>query len=147
MERALELAESRRLMFWFTNWVAVLSEGYLLSGNFDRSRQTAARGLSLARDRREPGMESWMHCLLGDIACGAHSDRDTAKRSYRDAMSLAQPLGLRPLIARGHLGLGKLDVRTGNRKDAEEHLTTAVTMYGEMGMTLWLEKAEAEIGA
>jgi len=38
-----------------------------------------------------------------------------------------------------HLGLGKLYRRTG--KQAQEHLTTATTMYREMGMTYWLEKA------
>ena len=29
------------------------------------------------------------------------------------------------------------------RAKAQEHLTTAATMYREMGMTFWLEKAEA----
>jgi hypothetical protein len=28
----------------------------------------------------------------------------------------------------------------------QEHLTTATTMYREMGMTYWLEKAEVELG-
>jgi tetratricopeptide (TPR) repeat protein len=145
MERALELAESRRLMFWFTNWVAQLSEGHLLSGDLDRSRETAMRALSLARDRTEPGMESWVYCLLGDIACAAGTDADTAEQSYRDAMSLAQPLGLRPLIARGYLGLGKLSRRTGKSEQAREHLTTARTMYREMSMNYWIERVEAEL--
>ena len=52
----------------------------------------------------------------------------------------------RPLVAHGHLGLGKLYRRTGKRGQAQEHLTTATTMYREMGMTYWLEQAEAEIG-
>jgi hypothetical protein len=43
-----------------------------------------------------------------------------------------------------HLGLGKLYRRTGKREQAQEHLTTAATMYREMGMTYWLEQAEAE---
>ena len=38
------------------------------------------------------------------------------------------------------LGLGKLYRRTGKREPAREHLTTATTMYREMGMTYWLEK-------
>ena len=33
----------------------------------------------------------------------------------------------------------------GKREQAREHLTTATTMYREMGMTYWLEKAEAEL--
>ena len=53
---------------------------------------------------------------------------------------------MRPLVAHCHLGLGKLYRRTGDRAKAQEHLTTAATMYREMGMTFWLEKAEAELG-
>jgi len=52
-----------------------------------------------------------------------------------------------PLVAHCHLGLGKLYRRTGKPEQAREHLTTATTMYREMGMTYWLEKAEAEIKA
>jgi hypothetical protein len=44
-----------------------------------------------------------------------------------------------------HLGLGKLYLRTDKREQAHEHLTTATTMYREMGMTYWLEQAEAEL--
>jgi hypothetical protein len=44
-----------------------------------------------------------------------------------------------------HLGLGKLYGRTDKREQAQEHLATATTMYREMGMTYWLEKAEAEM--
>ena len=54
-------------------------------------------------------------------------------------------LGMRPLVAHCHLGLGKLYRRTGKPEQAQEHLTTATTMYREMGMTYWLEKAEAEM--
>ena len=44
---------------------------------------------------------------------------------------------MRPLIAHCHLGLGKLYRRTGKREQAQEHLTTATTMYREMGMAYW----------
>ena len=49
------------------------------------------------------------------------------------------------LVAHCHLGLGKLYRRTGECEQAQEHLTTATTMYREMGMTYWLEQAEAEM--
>ena len=52
---------------------------------------------------------------------------------------------MRPLIAHCHLGLGKLYQRTGKREEAEQHLTSATTMYREMGLTYWLEKAEVEM--
>jgi hypothetical protein len=53
---------------------------------------------------------------------------------------------MRPLIAHCHRGLGKLYWRTGKRQEAQEHLTTATSMYREMDMRFWLEQAEAEQG-
>ena len=81
--------------------------------------------------------------LAGDIASAAGAD--DAERSYREALKLAVELGMRPLVAHCHLGLGKLYRRAGNREQAQAHLATATTMYREMGMTYWLEKAEAEM--
>ena len=53
---------------------------------------------------------------------------------------------MRPLVAHCHLGLAKLFHRTDDRAKAAEHLTTAATMYRELDMGVWLEKAEAELG-
>ena len=50
-----------------------------------------------------------------------------------------------PIVAHCHLGLGKLDRRTGKRAQAQEHLRTATTMYREMDMQSWLEQADAEL--
>ncbi len=59
--------------------------------------------------------------------------------------TLAEELGIRPLVAHCHLALGKLHRRTGKRQQASEHFSTAMTMYREMDMRFWLEKAEAEL--
>ena len=71
-------------------------------------------------------------------------DAESAEAKYREALALAEPRGMRPLIAHCHLGLGKLYRRTGKREQAQEDLTTATTMYREMGMTYWLERAERQ---
>ncbi len=52
---------------------------------------------------------------------------------------------MRPLVAHCHLGLGTLRRGTGNRDQAEKHLSTATTMYRTLDMTFWLEQAEAEM--
>ncbi len=54
---------------------------------------------------------------------------------------------MRPLSAHCHLGLGKLYRKTGQRQEAQEHLSTATTMLREMEMRFWLEQAEAEMRA
>jgi len=53
--------------------------------------------------------------------------------------------GHRALIAHCHLGLGKLYRRARQQDQAREHLTSATTMYREMGMTYWLERAAAAL--
>src|SRR5207249_3619462 len=84
--------------------------------------------------------------LLGDIA--SHPERpdfENSERHYLDALTQAEAQAMRPLAAHCHLGLGTLYTRTDKREQAQEHLVTATTMYREMGMTYWLEKAAAEM--
>ena len=68
-----------------------------------------------------------------------------AEGYYRDLLALAEELGMRPLVAHSHFGLGKLYRRTGRREQAQAHLTTATSMCREMEMTYWLEQAEAQV--
>ena len=145
LERGIKVAESSRVLYWHTNLVAILAEGQLLAGDVNRSRDTAARVLDLARARREPGFEAWSLCLLGDIANATQADAETAERSYRSALTLAQSLRLRPLVAHCHRCLGQLYRSDSKFDQAHEHLTTATAMYRDMGMRFWLEQAEAEM--
>jgi hypothetical protein len=62
-------------------------------------------------------------------------------------MTLSEELGMRPLVAHCHVGLGKLYRRIGKRQQAEEHLTTGIAMMRDMQMGLWLEEAAAELKA
>ena len=64
---------------------------------------------------------------------------------YRGAIGLAHELGMRPLAAHCHLGLGRLYRSIGQRQEAREHLGIAATMYREMDMCFWLEHAEVEM--
>jgi hypothetical protein len=74
-------------------------------------------------------------------------DAESGETHYRRALALAEPRGMRPLVAHCHLGLGKLSWRTGKHEQAREHLTTATTLYRDMDMRFWLEQAEAELRA
>ena len=128
--------------------IGVTGEGYLLAGDSENATRLADRSLRLSRDAEERGCEAWARRLLGEIA-SRHDPPDVARAEdhYRRALALADELGMRPLAAHCHLGLGKLYRRTGESAKAKEHLTTAATMYREMDMGLWLEKAEAALGS
>jgi class 3 adenylate cyclase/tetratricopeptide (TPR) repeat protein len=131
---------------WQALIVGHLGEAYMLADRLDDALASAGRALTLARERGQRGYEAWVLHVLGEIA--SHRDPpnvEEAESHYRQAMGLAEELGMRPLIARCHLGLGQLSQRGGRRPEADAHLTTAMTMFREMGMRFWLEQAEAEL--
>jgi tetratricopeptide (TPR) repeat protein len=130
----------------YTLQVSWLGEAYLLAGRREEANQVASRALSLARNKKERGYEAWALRLLGEIA--AHKDPPDVREAedhYRQALALAEELGMRPLIAHCHVGLGKLYRRSGDLRLAKEHLNNGVGMMRKMEMGLWLEQAEAEL--
>jgi uncharacterized protein HemY len=60
-------------------------------------------------------------------------------------MTLAEELGMRPLVAHCHLDLGDLYRRAGKGQEASAHLATAIAMYREMDMRFWPEQAHARL--
>ena len=123
-----------------------LSEAYLMAGREADARAAAQRALALARQHKERGHEAYTLRLLGEIAAREDPlDIRKAENHYGQALALAEELGMRPLVAHCHVGLGKLYRRTGKREQAKEHLTLATSMMREMEMGLWLERAEAEL--
>jgi tetratricopeptide (TPR) repeat protein len=132
----------------YSELVASSSEAHLLAGRTDEAADLAGRALDLFRAHRQRGFEAWTLRLLGEIASATSSlDMESAETNYRQALALATDLGMRPLIARCYLGLGALCRRTGQREQAAESLTIATTMFREMDMEFWLERAEAELAA
>jgi tetratricopeptide (TPR) repeat protein len=120
-----------------------LGRACLLLGRLDEAQRLALRAVEFSPS--QPGYGAWALHLIGDI--GAHPDRFDAERGeahYRQALALAEPRGMRPLVAHCHLGLAKVSRRIGKREQARDHLTTATAMYREMDMPFWLEQADAE---
>ena len=127
-------------------FLAYLGEAHLLAGRRDDALGVARRAVDLAHRQKERGNEAWVLRLLGELAAqGDPRDPVSAEAHYRQALDRADELGMRPLAAHCHLGLGTLHRRTGDGAKFHEHLTTATTMYREMGMTFWLERAESAL--
>jgi tetratricopeptide (TPR) repeat protein len=138
--------ESAGIGYFHSLSVLQLGEACLLADQLEDARAAADRGLMLTRERGERGSEAWALRLLGDIASRRDPrEVETAEGHYRAALALAAELGMRPLAAHCHLGLGTLYRRTGQLQLARDHLTIATTMYRGMDMSLWLQKAEADL--
>ena len=119
------------------------SEASLLAGRREEARAGAARALALARAQQERGHEAWALRLLGDIAARCEPPEVAlGAHHYRQALALAEELGLRPLQAHCHRGLGTLYAKTGQQEQARTALSTAIEMYQSMDMTFWLPQTE-----
>lgn len=134
-----QLAQSRRTMeALFTTY---LCEAHLLARQLGEAAALAERALALSRERFERATEARALYLLGEIAA-LDAEEPLAVCHYHDALVLASELGLRPLVAHCHVGLGDLYQSTGKREQAQQHLTTGMAMYREMDMRFWLEKTQ-----
>ena len=68
-----------------------------------------------------------------------------AEDYYRQALALAEAIGMRPLQAHCHLGLGTLYAKMVMREQARAELATAIELYRAMDMTFWLHPAETAL--
>jgi tetratricopeptide (TPR) repeat protein len=125
-----------------------LGEAQMLAGRLEEAQALAKRALSLARHRQERGHEAYALCLLGDIAAQRKPPESTqAEAYYRQSLTLTNGLGMRPLQAHCHRGLGTLYRQTGQPEQALAELSTAIEMYRDMEMTFWLPETEAALAA
>ncbi len=123
-----------------------LGEAQLLAGRFEEAHALAERALAHAREYQEWGNQAYALRLLGDIAARREPpDVEPAEAHYQQALTLAEELGMRPLQAHCHHGLGTLYRQTGRAALARAALSSAIEMYRAMDMTFWLPAAESAL--
>jgi hypothetical protein len=83
---------------------------------------------------------------MGEIAAQHDPPNvEKAEADYRHALALAEELGMRPLMAHCHLGLGRLYGQTGRGEQAHAAMAAAIALYRAMDMNFWLPQAEAAL--
>jgi tetratricopeptide (TPR) repeat protein len=126
--------------------VARLSEVCRLAGRGEEAWEYARQALDLARQQKDRGGEARALHQLGTVHAHAdHPDAAQAETYYQQALALAEELGIRPLVAHCHHGLGRLYHQTGRGEQARAALATAIDLYRAMDMTFWLPQAEAAL--
>jgi tetratricopeptide (TPR) repeat protein len=146
LEQAVEQSISRRYLQGYALWLTHLSEAYLLAGRLAEATQCARGALEYAQTHRERGREAWAWRCFGELQTRPPApDVTSAEASYRQALTLADALGMRPLQAHCHRGLGALYAKIGRLEQARVELSTAIGLYRAMEMMFWLPQAEAAL--
>jgi tetratricopeptide (TPR) repeat protein len=123
-----------------------LGEAHMLAGHLEEAHALAEQALVFARAHQERGNEVYILRLLGEMAAHRNPPASSeAEDCYRQALALAQELGMRPLQAHCHRGLGTLYAVTGQPEQARAALSAAVEMYHAMDMTFWLPQTESAL--
>ena len=118
----------------------------MLAGRLEEAQALAERALTLARAHQERGRQAHALRLLGEIVARHElPESESAEAYYRQALTLADEIGMRPLQAHCHLGLGTLYAKVGRQEQARFELTAAIELYQSMEMTFWLPQAEAAL--
>ena len=141
VRQALSMQRLGRLALITTHF----GEVRLLAGQVAAAAAEGRRALALAESHKERGNQVYALRLLA-LAAGEASppEIDEARARYGAALALAGELGMRPLAARCHLGLGRLARRAGDASGAEKHLALAREAFREMGMNFWLDRLGPE---
>ena len=146
LDRAWQFAESKGILAYGQPVLALMGDAYGRAGRIDEAVTTGQRALELARELGQRGDEARTLYLLGNIyGYDASANATQARDSYQQALVLAHELGMRPLEAQCQFALGELAKKAGEQRGAQEQFGTAVSMFREMGMQFWLEKAESAL--
>jgi class 3 adenylate cyclase/tetratricopeptide (TPR) repeat protein len=146
LERSIALDTSMGVMVGHALSITWLSEGYLRAGRMHEAKALAARALELSRTYKERGNEAYALQLHGEIAADHDPPEvEQAEDGCRQALALAERLGMRPLQAHCHHSLGTLYAKIGEREQARAELSTAIELYRSRDMTFWLPEAEAAL--
>jgi len=143
VEQGVEQAVSQGKRPYVAAWGVWLGEAQLLAGCLEEVQQLAQHALTLSQAHQERGNQAYALRLLGESAARRDPpDIEPAASHYRQALALAEELGMRPLQAHCHRGLGTLYARTGQRQQARDALAAAIDLYRDMEMTCWLPQTQ-----
>ena len=119
------------------------SEVLLALGRADEALPLAQRYLEMTRFIRSRGLEGWGNWLYGAVAASlGPAANEQAGPAYERALAIAEELGMRPLAAHCHFGLGLLAGRSGRAEEHRQRLQAARSAFTELGMTRWAERVD-----
>jgi tetratricopeptide (TPR) repeat protein len=115
--------------------LAFRAEGHLALGRFAEAEDLGREALKGFQDAHQFWFVPWAVRVLAEIASRREPpDLEAALGLYREAMTVAELRGTRPLLLRCHLGLARLYRRAGRSLDAGVQLAAARDLVEAMEM-------------
>ncbi|MGH7811176.1 MAG: hypothetical protein ACREP5_12940, partial [Candidatus Binatia bacterium] len=126
--------------------MAWLSEAYLMTGRINEATSLAERAFDLSKRHKERGHGAISLKLGADIARRrVPADIEQVEARYREALTLAEDMGMRPLQAHCHRGLAKIHAAAGAHDRARGEFNAALELYRTMAMISWQTKTEKSV--
>jgi class 3 adenylate cyclase/tetratricopeptide (TPR) repeat protein len=121
--------------------LGAMSETYAALGRLEEALNAGREALEIYTARKARGYAAWTLRLLGLIR--AADGQPDAEALYEQARALAVELGMRPLVARCDVDLGRLYSQRHQTDDAVAALGRAIDTFRQLGMAFWRLQAEA----
>jgi class 3 adenylate cyclase/tetratricopeptide (TPR) repeat protein len=145
MEQAVERAGVLAQTFAHALRLVFLADALRELGRRDAARERAVEALEVARTHQEAGSVAYALHTLGNVY--AEDDGERARSCFDEAAEMAARLGMRPLVAHCHVGLGELFRRRGDVSAAGERFRSAVALYRDLDMASWCRRAESALSS
>ena len=134
LEEALEAFMTLGIKGFRSLTITWLAEACLVLERPAEARGHAERAIEVARSQREKAWEAWGLKALGDVLASERSEHATTEHAYQQSLALASELGMRPLIAHCHMGLGKQSQQATEPERASHHLSIAASLSRTIDM-------------
>jgi class 3 adenylate cyclase/tetratricopeptide (TPR) repeat protein len=124
--------------------LTALAEVYYLKGQTEKAIHNLEIAFDSVKQKGERGFGAWALYNLAKIQSQGDSELvQQATQSFRQAKEQAAELGMRPLIAHCHNGLGHVYIKKGKASEARSELETAMDLYRSMAMDFWLPQVQS----
>jgi len=138
LDRAAAEGLAIKLLYGHASTLIHVGEAHLAAGRPDEARRDAGEALDLARRQGARGDEARALHLRAEISGAEDPDAPPAIEDYSASLRAAEELGMAPLQARCHLGLGAAWQKAGQKETARESFARASAMLRAMQMEYWL---------
>ncbi len=135
MESGLQMFKAANATLTLAAQFAVLSEGYIKIGEFEKARKSLSEGLALANKHEDRYQEAELHRLTGELILAENgkgeAEQKEAGQCFRNAIELARSQQSRAWELRATVSLARLLQKQGRAEEAKKELGAIYGAYEE----------------